>query len=65
MSAANTNLETQKRRHKGPLVGIGLVLGLVAVGFFLVFFSGQFLSGTDPKGTDVQIKSTMGERVDR
>jgi hypothetical protein len=34
MSAANTNLETQKRRHKGPLVGIGLVLGLVAVGFF-------------------------------
>lgn len=63
MSAANTNLETQKRRHKGPLVGIGLLLGVVAVGF-VVFFGTQFLRGDNPQGAAVQIEGTTGERVE-
>lgn len=33
MSASNTNLEKQRRRHIGPLVGISLVLLVVAVMF--------------------------------
>lgn len=63
MSAANTNLETQKQRHKGPLVGIGLVLGVVAVGF-VVFFGTQFLRGDAPEGAAVQIEGTTGARVE-
>lgn len=34
MSAPQTNIDKQKRRHWGPLTGIALVLGLVAVLFF-------------------------------
>lgn len=63
MSASNTNLETQKRRHKGPLVGIGLVVGVVAIGF-VIFFSTQFLRGDNPEGADVQVEGTTGALVD-
>ncbi|MGY6535180.1 MAG: hypothetical protein ACXIVG_07530 [Pararhodobacter sp.] len=34
MSAPDTNLQKQKRRHWGPLLGIATVLVLVAVLFF-------------------------------
>jgi hypothetical protein len=37
MTAPDTNIEKQKRRHWGPLIGIGFVLafaGLLFVGFF-------------------------------
>lgn len=44
MSAPDTNLEKQKRRHKGPLVGIALALlfgvGLVAYWSFYVSATG-------------------------
>jgi len=36
MSASKTNLEKQKRRHAGPLIGITLAL-LVALALFLGF----------------------------
>ena len=36
MSASNTNLEKQKRRHAGPLIGISLAL-LVASGLFVAY----------------------------
>lgn len=58
MSATDTNLDTQKQRHKGPLVGIGLVLGLVAVGF-VVFFSTQFLRGMRQKGLLCRSKAPL------
>lgn len=31
MSASNTNLEKQKKRHRGPLTGIAAVLVFVAL----------------------------------
>ena len=39
MSASNTNVEVQKRRHKGPILGISIVLVWAAVlfGGFLVW----------------------------
>ncbi|QCO56947.1 hypothetical protein EOK75_14190 (plasmid) [Pseudorhodobacter turbinis] len=46
MSAPNANIERQKRNHRGPLVGIAVVL--VVVGLALVIFLGD---ETDPDGT--------------
>lgn len=37
MSAPNTNIEKQKGRHKGPLVGIAIALAFAAV-LFIAFF---------------------------
>lgn len=33
MTAPNTNLENQKRQHRGPLLGIGVILVVVALLF--------------------------------
>lgn len=44
MSASNTNLEKQKRRHRGPLVGIAVALG-VALALFLGYMF--FLADTE------------------
>ncbi|MCC1493882.1 hypothetical protein [Cognatishimia sp. F0-27] len=37
MSAPDVNIEKQKRRHKGPLAGIAIVV--LAVGAFVIFSS--------------------------
>jgi hypothetical protein len=39
MSAPQTNLERQKRRHRGPL--IGMAVGLIVVGILFVLFLGD------------------------
>lgn len=36
MSASNTTLKKQKRRHKGPLIGIAIALGVAGI-LFLVY----------------------------
>ncbi len=43
MSASNTNVDAQKRRHKGPLFGITIALVWVAVLFsgFLIWTAYQ------------------------
>jgi len=33
MSAPRTNIDKQKRRHRGPLIGMALVVVLVIAGF--------------------------------
>jgi hypothetical protein len=33
MSAPHTNIDKQQRRHRGPLIGMALVVTLVAIGF--------------------------------
>ena len=33
MSAPQTNIEKQQRRHRGPLIGMAVVVALVAIGF--------------------------------
>ncbi len=35
MSAPNTNIERQVRRHRGPLTGIALALSVAALGFLV------------------------------
>ncbi|SEN08074.1 hypothetical protein SAMN05216227_100750 [Pseudorhodobacter antarcticus] len=39
MSAPNTNIERQKRRHKGPLLGLAALL--IAVSLIFVLFLGN------------------------
>lgn len=50
MSAPRTNLEKQKRRHWGPLLGIGLV-ALFGV-ILLVLLTGKQVSQSNPPASD-------------
>ena len=60
MSSPQTNLEKQKRRHIGPIVGISAALAFAAVMFFAwTFWSAQ--EATPPEGADVQIDGRTGE----
>ncbi len=47
MSAPDTNIEKQKRRHKGPL--IGLVVAILALG---LIFGYSTLIGNDAQAVD-------------
>lgn len=55
MSAPDTNLKKQKKRHIGPLIGIAVVLALVAVLGF------SFLGSADPEAADPQPGATAPE----
>jgi hypothetical protein len=60
VSAPEPDLEKQKRRHGGPLVGISVVLVFVAILFIgWSFWSAQ--EATPPEGSDVQIDGRTGE----
>ncbi len=43
MSAPDTNIEKQKKRHSAPLLGIGaaVVVGVVAIGIWLAWAAGE------------------------
>lgn len=45
MSAPQTNIERQKRRHRGPLIGI--IAGLVFVAVLFFFFLGDTATPDD------------------
>jgi hypothetical protein len=62
MSAPETNIETQKKKHKGPLVGIVGAVIFAAVLFvaLLAYVSDQ---GGTPEGADVQIDGRTGAEV--
>lgn len=47
MSASNTNLEKQKKHHKGPLVGIASVV-ILAVTLFLGLLAWTAYKGGNP-----------------
>ncbi len=57
MSAPQTNLEKQKRWHRGPLVGIAL--GLIFVGLMFLWVTGTF-----GREEQVQPASTSGAAPD-
>ncbi len=62
MSAPDTNIEKQTKRHIGPLGGIALALVTVGLLYFgyVAFLSAN---GTPPEGAAVQIDGRTGEAV--
>lgn len=52
MSAPQTNIERQKRKHRGPLIGI-LVAAAIAAVFFLMV-----LGESEPSDTTVPLDAT-------
>ena len=60
MSAPNTNLDKQKRWHRGPLVGMAAVLCFVAVLLtaYLVFLADD---GKTPAQTAPDVNGATGE----
>jgi len=58
MSAPQTNLEKQKRRHKGPL--IGMAVGLI-VGVLLMIYWGA--AGSDDIATPPDAQDTTAPAV--
>lgn len=62
MSAPNTDLEKQAKRHRGPLRGMfAVVLFALVLLALLAFWA--FGRGGDPEGAEVQIEATTGDVV--
>lgn len=51
MSAPRTNLETQKRRHLAPLIGMALVV-IFGVGLILYWQAEEAAQGNSPDGEE-------------
>lgn len=47
MSAPNTNLAKERRRHRGPLIGMGLGV-IFVLGILLFWLGSEFSLGTAP-----------------
>ncbi len=62
MSAPHTDIEKQKRRHRGPLVGMAIVLAAVAV-LFVGYLSFVSLNGTPPKDTGPKVNDLIGTTI--
>ncbi len=62
MSHNDVNIEEQKKRHAGPLIGIGLSVVFGAVLLFLIV-STAFFKGEDPGDGTVQTEGTTGGAV--
>lgn len=63
MSQPEPDLNTQKRRHAGPLIGIIAVLGFVAL-ILAWFFGTEAIEGNAPVGAETQIDGRTGEEED-
>jgi hypothetical protein len=57
MSAPRTNLETEKRRHKGPLIGMALVV-IFGVGLIVYWQFEEAAQGNSPTPDAVQPAQT-------
>lgn len=60
MSAPDTNIDRQKRRHRGPLVGMAaVILFATAIGaYYLGYLATE---GSTPGEPEVQIDGRTGE----
>ncbi|GFE63581.1 hypothetical protein [Litoreibacter roseus] len=63
MSAPDTNLETQKSRHRGPLGGMAIILTFAGI-LLLALLVWTFFNGLEPGGTDAQIDGRTGAAVE-
>jgi len=62
MSAPQTNIEKQKRRHRGPLVG--MIVVVIAVGLGYLWWVGyEVAESNPPQGSQTQIDGRTGEQV--
>ncbi|MFN3845595.1 MAG: hypothetical protein ACK4RZ_07210 [Paracoccaceae bacterium] len=62
MSAPQTNIEKQQRRHRGPLIGMAVLVVVVLLG--LVWWLGQEAAGSDqPQGAGVPTDGRSGAEV--
>lgn len=59
MSQPEPDLERQKRRHAGPLIGITAVLAFVAI-IFVWWFGSEAVDGNAPVGAETQIDGRTG-----
>ena len=62
MSAPQTNIEKQKRRHRGPLVGMIVVVLAVTLGY-LWWVGYEVAESNPPQGNETQIDSRTGQTV--
>ena len=62
MSAPQTNVETQAKRHRPALFGISsvLVYSTILLAAFLIFVT---VRGGEPEGAETQIDSRTGDEV--
>lgn len=51
MSAPQTNIEVQKRRHRGPLIGMAVVV-VFAVGLIVYWLIKEAANGDSPQNPD-------------
>ncbi len=59
MSAPDTNTETQKRRHAGPLAGMKLVV-VFALVLLAALIGWTVYKGGEPTGADTQVDGRTG-----
>ncbi len=55
MSAPDTGIETQKRRHRGPLIGMAVAV-IVGVSFMTFWLFGEVATADDPQINDAQVE---------
>jgi len=62
MSAPDTNIKTQEKRHRGPLIGMaaGVAFAVILLTGLLVWLSAN---ADPPEGAAVQIDGRTGEAV--
>ena len=60
MSAPDTNIDKQKKRHKGPLGGIALALIFAGI-LFVGYVAFEILAGDAPEGAETQVDGRTGE----
>lgn len=62
MSAPQTNIEKQQRRHRGPLLGMIAVVLAVGLGY-LFMVTDEVADSNPPEGSQTQIDGRTGEEV--
>ncbi len=60
MSAPNTDVEKQEKRHKGPLIGMGAAVAW-GVGLLIAVMVYVFVIGGDPEGAETQVDGRTGD----
>lgn len=62
MSAPQTNIEKQHRRHRGPI--IGMIFAVIAVGLgYLWWVTYEVAESNPPEGAQTQIDGRTGAEV--